>query len=175
MNEVNELFEKKADEFMKYQKFILKDTYKTIRECFPPDIVNTLQYWRKLNGDFYTKSLHISTAKSTSENEVYVVIDNKYDISDAKYIQLNNLDNLYIYERYSKPKDIEMLKRTVRGFEKYKDFCATVKAELPRVTEYLCDWEKEYQKEHLDYLNSLDFSIPKDSVEEEEETQDMEM
>lgn len=173
MREIDELFEKKADEFMKYQKFILEDTQKTIRECFTPDSVEALRCWVRTYGAFYTDNLHIRIFKPTLEKENYVVVDNRFDCTNENYVQLDSFNKTC--ERYSRPRNIEELILEAKEFKKHTDFYHTVKEEIPKAIKCLHDWEKEYQKKSLDYLNSLDFSIPKDSVEEDEKINDMEM
>ena len=170
MSEIDDLFEKKINEFMKYQKYILEKTQKIIRECFTEDALDALDKWTIEHGAFLTENLRI---EPFSINSIYAIIKTKnYDGTDENYMQLDSLN--HVEELTSKPRNINELRYAVNDLEKYKQFYVIVKTELPEAIEILRYWGKEYQSVALEYLNGLDFSIPEDDFEEEE-NENMEM
>lgn len=187
MSEIDDLFEKKINEFMKYQKYILEKTQKIIRECFTEDVLDALDKWTIQHGAFHTENLRIKDEKtpqyqSPTTNNVYAFIETKnYDRTDENYVHFfvpcvggYDISNDVEEERIPKPKNIKELRYAVNDLEKYKQFYVILKTELPEAIELLRYWGKEYQSLALEYLNGLDFSIPEDDFEEEE-NEDMEM
>lgn len=160
-NTINEdildvLLQKKINEFMEYQKYICERINKLVKELFPPEIINVFLDYQSVNNRFFTtKDLWIRcyTYYAYPYNiEIELNPNDKDNVSTD-----NTRGNVAIYNNI---KTIRNLQLAIIGFKNYERLLELLETKAPQMIKNVVEWKRDYVKDSMDYLNSLDFSIP---------------
>lgn len=154
---LNELFNKKAEEFMEYQKYIISRIKEVQNELLTKDVIDALlQYQNTKSRLFTTDVLWLKADDRTGCTFVETNPNKPKHVSSRFALGVQEIV-------YCTPRDIKELKHAIEDFKSYEILLDLMETELPEMIKDLFEWKREYIASEIDYLNNLDFNMPKKS------------
>lgn len=148
---LEELFNKKTDEFMKYQKYVLNRIKELNKELLTEDVVCAYREYRREKKEDY-RSDDLWLVENMDTYAVYARLN-----PNKNGFAISNLGARELV--HNRPNTVDQLRCAVEKFKDYEKLLNLMETELPQMVANLLDWEKEYLAKDFEFLNSLNFDV----------------
>lgn len=154
MDNIEEILKKNTLEFETYQKYLQKEFEDTINELFTEEVLELIkEYTLETNMEPVSENKKLWITRSPF---YHIRIEENPNNEEYEHFDINYTKIDY------KPISVYRLKECVGAIHKYERLLQTIKEEAPNLIKNLFEWKEHYTENTINYLNNLDFSIPKE-------------